>query len=43
MTQDDLYLQAAGEFGPAMVRMARAYEADPDQRRDLLQEMHLAL
>ena len=43
MTQDDLYLRAAGEFGPALVRLARAYEADPDQRRDLLQEMHLAL
>jgi RNA polymerase sigma-70 factor, ECF subfamily len=43
MTQDELYLQAAGEFGPALARLARAYEADADQRRDLLQEMHLAL
>jgi RNA polymerase sigma-70 factor (ECF subfamily) len=31
------------EFGPAVARMASAYEADPDQRRDLVQEMHLAL
>jgi RNA polymerase sigma-70 factor (ECF subfamily) len=43
MTQDELYLRAVGEFGPALARLARAYEADADLRRDLLQEMHLAL
>jgi RNA polymerase sigma-70 factor, ECF subfamily len=43
MTQDELYLRAVAEFGPAMARLARAYEADSDQRRDLLQDMHLAL
>src|SRR5262245_9393994 len=43
MTQDELYLRAAAEFGPALVRLARAYEADADRRRDLLQDMHLAL
>ena len=43
MTQDELYLRAAGEFGPALARLARAYESDSDQRRDLLQEMHFAL
>lgn len=43
MTQDELYLRAVDEFGPALERLARTYEADPDQRRDLLQEMHLAL
>jgi RNA polymerase sigma-70 factor (ECF subfamily) len=43
MTQDELYMRAAAEFGPALARMALAYEADPDQRRDLLQEMHFAL
>lgn len=42
-TQDGLYTQAAAEFGPALERLARAYEADPDQRRDLLQDIHLAL
>jgi RNA polymerase sigma-70 factor (ECF subfamily) len=41
--QDALYLKAAGEFGPALERLARVYEADPDQRRDLLQDIHLAL
>jgi RNA polymerase sigma factor (sigma-70 family) len=43
MTQDELYLRAAAEFGPALVRLTRVYEADADQRRDLLQDMHLAL
>jgi RNA polymerase sigma-70 factor (ECF subfamily) len=40
---DQRYLAAAAEFGPALTRLARAYEDDPDQRRDLLQEVHLAL
>lgn len=43
MTQDELYLRAIAEFGPALARLARGYEADPDQRRDLLQDMHFAL
>jgi RNA polymerase sigma-70 factor, ECF subfamily len=43
MTQDDLYEQAGGEFGAALERFARSYEADPEMRRDLLQEIHLAL
>ncbi len=41
--QDDLYQQAASEFGPAVARLARGYEADADKRRDLLQEIHLSL
>lgn len=41
--QDDLYLEAAREFGAALERLGRAYEADPDLRRDLLQEVHVAL
>src|SRR2546423_11701387 len=41
--QDDLYRQAADEHGPALTRLARAYEADHDRRRDLLQEIHVAL
>jgi RNA polymerase sigma-70 factor (ECF subfamily) len=41
--QDVCYRQAAADFGPALERLARAYEADPDRRRDLLQEIHLAL
>ena len=41
--QDDLYQQAASEYGAALARLARGYEADPDKRRDLLQEIHIAL
>jgi RNA polymerase sigma-70 factor (ECF subfamily) len=41
--QDDLYERAASEYGAALVRLARGYEADPDKRRDLLQEIHIAL
>ncbi len=41
--QDPLYEEAASGFGAALNRLARAYEADPDKRRDLLQEIHLAL
>lgn len=41
--QDQRYLQAADVHGPAMQRLARAMEADPGRRQDLLQEMHFAL
>jgi RNA polymerase sigma factor (sigma-70 family) len=41
--RDARYLQAAAEFGAALARLARAYEADPDLRRDLLQDIHLEL
>lgn len=43
MGQDDLYQEAAAAYGMALDRLARAYEADPDKRRDLGQEIHLAL
>ena len=42
-SQDDLYREAAVLYGDALDRLARAYEADPDRRRDLLQEIHFAL
>jgi len=42
-SQDDLYQEAAATYGAALNRLAQAYEADPDLRRDLLQEIHLAL
>jgi RNA polymerase sigma-70 factor (ECF subfamily) len=42
-TRDDLYHEAASCWGTALARLARAYEADPDKRRDLLQEIHVAL
>lgn len=41
--QDDLYREAAATYGAALDRLARAYEADPESRRDLAQEIHLAL
>lgn len=41
--QDARYLAAAAEFGGAMQRLARATEANPERRRDLLQDMHVAL
>jgi len=42
-TQDELYQQAADAYGPALERLARSYEADPEIRRDLLQEIHIGL
>jgi RNA polymerase sigma-70 factor (ECF subfamily) len=42
-TQERLYEETAATFGPALERLARAYEADGDARRDLLQDIHLAL
>jgi RNA polymerase sigma-70 factor (ECF subfamily) len=41
--QDETYEQAAEQFSPALSRLARAYEADAEKRRDLLQEIHLGL
>jgi RNA polymerase sigma-70 factor (ECF subfamily) len=40
---DRLYAEAAAEYGAALERLARGYERDPDERRDLLQEIHVAL
>ena len=34
---DDLYAEAAAVYGAALERLARAYEIDPESRRDLLQ------
>src|SRR5688572_14032038 len=41
--QDELYEEATAAFGRALERLARGYEADADKRRDLLQEIHVAL
>ena len=40
---DELYERATAECGAALKRLACGYEADPDLRRDLLQEIHIAL
>ncbi|PYS37411.1 MAG: RNA polymerase subunit sigma-24 [Acidobacteria bacterium] len=42
-SQDDVYQQATTEFGDALDRLVRAYELDSERRRDLLQDIHLAL
>jgi len=42
-TQDGLYEVAAREYAAALKRLARAYEADPEKCRDLLQDIHVAL
>lgn len=41
--QEQRYAEAAAAFGPALERLARAYERDADKRRDLLQKIHVAL
>jgi RNA polymerase sigma-70 factor (ECF subfamily) len=41
--QDDLYRSAGKEFGPAIARLAAAYERNPAQRQDLIQDIHLAV
>ena len=40
---DRRYTEVAAQYGAALERLARAYEPDPDARRDLLQEIHVAL
>ncbi len=42
-TPHELYEDAATVYGAALERLARAYEADPEIRRDLLQDIHVAL
>jgi RNA polymerase sigma factor (sigma-70 family) len=42
-SQDERYRGVAAEYGPALARLARGYEADPAERRDLLQDIHFAL
>jgi RNA polymerase sigma-70 factor (ECF subfamily) len=39
----DLFEEAAAAYGPALERLARAYEPNADARRDWLQEIHIAL
>jgi RNA polymerase sigma-70 factor (ECF subfamily) len=42
-SQDELYQQVARQYGAAVGRLAYAFEADADRRRDLVQEIHFAL
>src|SRR5579862_2677753 len=41
--QDDLYNQAMLEFAPSLERLARAYEVNAEDRKDLVQEIHIAV
>ncbi len=41
--RDVLYARAVEAAGGAISRVALGYEADPDRRRDLVQDMHTAL
>lgn len=41
--QAEYWRQTFHEYGSALERLACAYEPDADRRRDLLQEIHLAL
>ena len=41
--QDKLYEEANRLYEPLLRRLAWGYEADPDHRRDLLQEIHVEL
>jgi len=41
--RDELYQTAVGEFGRALDRLAAGYEADPEKRHDLRQDIHLQL
>ena len=38
-----LYEEAVASYGPALKRLARAYEPDAERRKDVLQELHLSL
>jgi len=41
--RDELYEAAIREFGRALDRVAAGYEADPDKRHDLRQDIHFQL
>jgi RNA polymerase sigma-70 factor, ECF subfamily len=43
MGAEEWYRKTCSEFGAALERLARGYEADTEKRRDLLQEIHVAL
>jgi RNA polymerase sigma-70 factor (ECF subfamily) len=41
--QDDLYKDAADKYASSLERLASAYEADREKRRDLSQDIHFQL
>jgi RNA polymerase sigma-70 factor, ECF subfamily len=40
---DELYDEAVTQCGSTLRRLAKGWEADPERRRDLLQEIHIEL
>jgi RNA polymerase sigma-70 factor (ECF subfamily) len=42
-SQDDLYTEVVDQYGSSLERLASAYEADPEKRRDLSQDIHFQL
>jgi len=42
-SQGDFYEDAVEKYGSSLERLASAYEADPEKRRDLSQEIHFQL
>ena len=42
-SHDDWYREAVDQFGSSLERLASAYEADPEKRRDLSQDIHFQL
>jgi RNA polymerase sigma-70 factor, ECF subfamily len=42
-SHEDLYGDAVEKYGSSLERLASAYEADPEKRRDLSQEIHFQL
>jgi len=43
VTREELYGTAIRDFGRALDRLAAGYEADPEKRHDLRQDIHLQL
>ena len=41
--QDELYREVVSNYGGALGRLAKAYEAEQESCKDLLQEIHIAL
>ena len=41
--RNELYEEAGRQFAPAIARLARAYEHDPEKSRDLEQDIHFAI
>lgn len=43
VSPDEFYKNAVEQYGPSLERLVSAYEADPEKRRDLNQDIHFQL